>query len=70
MYPGLPSRLDRELKQLYLERVLKGNTDAFQVGYMLMFHELLIPYRNSNYASRHSHAVNTWCIWVVRCWQI
>ncbi|EDV29866.1 Actin-related protein 2 [Trichoplax sp. H2] len=26
MYPGLPSRLERELKQLYLERVLKGNT--------------------------------------------
>lgn len=28
MYPGLPSRLERELKQLYLERVLKGNTEA------------------------------------------
>jgi len=26
MYPGLPSRLEREIKQLYLERVLKGNT--------------------------------------------
>ena len=23
MYPGLPSRLEREIKQLYLERVLK-----------------------------------------------
>lgn len=31
MYPGLPSRLEREVKQLYLERVLKGNTEAFQV---------------------------------------
>jgi len=30
MYPGLPSRLEREVKQLYLERVLKGNTEAFQ----------------------------------------
>lgn len=30
MYPGLPSRLERELKQLYLERVLKGNTEALQ----------------------------------------
>jgi len=30
MYPGLPSRLERELKQLYLDRVLKGNTEAFQ----------------------------------------
>ncbi|XP_045183942.1 actin-related protein 2 [Mercenaria mercenaria] len=28
MYPGLPSRLERELKQLYLERILKGNTEA------------------------------------------
>lgn len=27
MYPGLPSRLEREIKQLYLERVLKNDTD-------------------------------------------
>ena len=27
MYPGLPSRLEREIKQLYLERVLKGDSD-------------------------------------------
>ncbi len=27
MYPGLPSRLEREIKQLYLERVLKGDTN-------------------------------------------
>jgi actin-related protein 2 len=27
MYPGLPSRLERELKQLYLERVLKGERE-------------------------------------------
>ena len=27
MYPGLPSRLEREIKQLYLERVLKGDVD-------------------------------------------
>eukprot|EP01137_Pigoraptor_chileana_P016677 Opistho-2@6045 len=26
MYPGMPSRLEREMKQLYLERVLKGDT--------------------------------------------
>lgn len=26
MYPGLPSRLEREMKQLYLERILKGDT--------------------------------------------
>ena len=33
MYPGLPSRLERELKQLYLERVLKGNTESLSVSY-------------------------------------
>ncbi|KAK1797274.1 hypothetical protein P4O66_008656, partial [Electrophorus voltai] len=27
MYPGLPSRLEREMKQLYLERMLHGDTD-------------------------------------------
>jgi len=27
MYPGLPLRLEREIKQLYLERVLKGDTE-------------------------------------------
>lgn len=32
MYPGLPSRLERELKQLYLERVLKGNAESFSVS--------------------------------------
>jgi actin-related protein 2 len=26
MYPGLPSRLEREMKQLYLDRILKGDT--------------------------------------------
>ncbi|KIH56617.1 hypothetical protein ANCDUO_13203 [Ancylostoma duodenale] len=30
MYPGLPSRLEKEMKQLYLDRVLKGNTELFQ----------------------------------------
>lgn len=28
MYPGLPSRLEREIKQLYLERVLKNDTST------------------------------------------
>ncbi|GAB6021445.1 Actin- protein 2 [Chamberlinius hualienensis] len=27
MYPGLPSRLEREIKQLYLERILRGATE-------------------------------------------
>ncbi|KAI6190045.1 Actin-related protein 2 [Aphelenchoides bicaudatus] len=29
MYPGLPSRLERDLKQLYLHRVLRGKTENF-----------------------------------------
>lgn len=31
MYPGLPSRLEREIKQLYLERVLKNDSDKLEV---------------------------------------
>lgn len=31
MYPGLPSRLEREIKQLYLARVLKGDTAKLSV---------------------------------------
>jgi actin-related protein 2 len=31
MYPGLPSRLEREITQLYLERVLKGETEKLSV---------------------------------------
>lgn len=27
MYPGLPSRLEREIRQLYVERVLRGETE-------------------------------------------
>ena len=46
MYPGLPSRLERELKQLYLERVLKGNTDALSVstGDVGVRHAILFNY--------------------------
>lgn len=32
MYPGLPSRLEREIKQLYLVRVLKGDTTKLSVS--------------------------------------
>lgn len=42
MYPGLPSRLEREIKQLYLERVLKGDTQKLSVsqpGYQVLCDE-------------------------------
>ncbi len=35
MYPGLPSRLERELKQLYLERILKGDREKLSVSCFL-----------------------------------
>lgn len=37
MYPGLPSRLEREIKQLYLERVLKGDTEKLSVSVCFRF---------------------------------
>jgi len=36
MYPGLPSRLEREIKQLHLERVLKNDTDKLAVRMQLL----------------------------------
>lgn len=39
MYPGLPSRLEREIKQLYLERVLKNDIDKLSVS-----HPQSLPY--------------------------
>lgn len=35
MYPGLPSRLEREIKQLYLERVLRGDTEKLAASFSL-----------------------------------
>jgi len=29
MYPGLPSRLEKEIRNLYLQKVLKGNRATF-----------------------------------------
>lgn len=36
MYPGLPSRLEREIKQLYLERELKGDTSKLSVSLLAL----------------------------------
>jgi actin-related protein 2 len=35
MYPGLPSRLEKEVKQLYLQRVLKGDVSRLDVSAFL-----------------------------------
>merc|ERR1719450_462322 len=42
MFPGLSSRLEREIKQLYLERVLKGDTNGL-AKFKLRVED--IPYR-------------------------
>lgn len=44
MYPGLPSRLEREIKQLYLEGVLKGDTAKLSVS-VVIFYQLLHKYK-------------------------
>lgn len=31
MFPGLPSRLEKEIKQLYLSKVLNGNPERLNV---------------------------------------
>jgi len=40
MYPGLPSRLEREIKQLYLERVLRGDTEKLAVSSALVLFQI------------------------------
>lgn len=35
MYPGLPSRLEKELKQLYLTEILGGKPDRLSVCFSL-----------------------------------
>lgn len=32
MYPGLPSRLEKEMKQLYLSKVLHGDPERLNVS--------------------------------------
>ena len=46
MYPGLPSRLEREIKQLYLERVLRGNTEKLAASFALLVFELILLVMN------------------------
>lgn len=46
MYPGLPSRMEREIKQLYLENVLKGDTSRLQVLPVHLSFESVPVYRH------------------------
>lgn len=77
MYPGLPSRLEREIKQLYLERVLKNDTEKLAVsetsessmqiaGRLIII--LLDLFRNSKYALRIRHVAKIWYSLVALFW--
>ena len=56
MYPGFASRLEREITQLYLERVLKGDTQRLAVSQHLFTSEPKISEKNSCfYALLYAH---------------
>jgi actin-related protein len=76
MYPGLPSRLEKEMKQLYLTRVLNGDPTRLNVRFFSFFHSslafflivclffffslLLVTPRNSRFVSRIPRAGSIW----------
>jgi actin-related protein len=61
MYPGLPSRLEKEVKQLYLERVLQN--DSTRLAVMIE-----TDYRNSKLELKILRDENIWYFWVVLFW--
>lgn len=76
MYPGLPSRLEKEMKQLYLTRVLNGDPTRLNVChfpsslyFFFSFSNIFSP-RNSKSELKTHRDGNTWCSSAVRYWQI
>ena len=72
MYPGLPSRLEKEMKQLYLTRVLNGDPTRLNVRSVFLrflqhdqmltltvFAEIQDPYRGP--ATPEAHGLPRWC---------
>ena len=74
MYPGLPSRLEKEIKQLHLTRLLNGDPARLNVRFIRYFLLALLVvnylYRNSRSRLRILHVENTWSSLEVRCWRI
>lgn len=68
MYPGLPSRLEKEMKQLYLTRVLNGDTSRLSVCtellHCLSTLVLTFAFRNSKSRLRTPRGGSTWSSWV------
>jgi actin-related protein len=75
MYPGLPSRLEKEMKQLYLTRVLSGDPSRLNVRLFCFLinhfiHSLMRYFsRNSRFASRIPRAGSTWFSLGVLSWR-
>lgn len=79
MYPGLPSRLEREIKQLYLERVLKNDIEKLSVSFTYtnykkrskisrIFFFYFSSNRNSKFVSKIHQHVKIWSSLVVLYW--
>lgn len=65
MYPGLPSRLEKELKQLWLTRVLNGDPTRLSVSFLVLVLGGLITdqfqfIRNSKSVSKTPREDATW----------
>jgi hypothetical protein len=75
MYPGLPSRLEKEIKNLYLERVLKGDKAAlqkFKVNIIISFYYLILWWILILFYSavlKILQEESTWYSWEVLYWQ-
>lgn len=75
MYPGLPSRLEREIKQLYLERVLKNDIDKLSVSFVIYYLlksncskiNTLILNRNLKYELKIHQEERIWFLLEVQC---
>lgn len=71
MYPGFPSRLEKEMKQLYLTRVLGGDGSRLKVSLDSPTRSRSIDtvIRTSKSESKTHPGESTWCSWAVLSWQ-
>ena len=83
MYPGLPSRLEKEMKQLYLTRVLNGDPTRLNVRVFFVLFTCQLPLsltlrgtlrrtllsRNSRFASKIPRAGSTWFSLGAQSWR-
>ena len=60
MYPGLPSRLEREIRQLYLERILRGDTEKLVVSYFSSFLHLNVSLSQRDVFIYNVHVFFIW----------